>query len=122
MMLFSYLRYLAKRKNEFSIHSPFVYKLYTEVIKHQHDDVLQVLGIQRVEEFGVGSFVDDLDASTMYVLKNIHGSRNNEAIWNTICRRPDVTLSIDLYRKGLLFCREGMEKQHFVLKYRKRKQ
>ena len=29
---------------------------------------------------------------------------------------PDVTLTIDLFHEGWVFYREGMEKQHYVLK------
>ena len=116
MRVASYLRYLAKRKNEFGIHSPFVFKLYTEVIKRGRWDRLKALGIEKVKEVEAGSFDEVLDPSVMYVVKGIHDHKDNEAYWDTICGRPDVTLTIDLYHKGLFFYREGMEKQGFVLK------
>lgn len=114
-MLLSYLRYVAKRKNEFHIHSPFVYTLYTKVIRGGDEEALKAWGIERTvivtdEEVPVG------DGKVMYEVDGIHRDQKKEAFWNTICDLPDVTLTIDLYDKGLFFYREGMEKQHFILK------
>lgn len=114
-MLSSYLSYIAKRKNEFHIHSPFVYSLYTRVIRGGDEAVLKDLGIERMQQVMVGEMPDVHD-KVMYVMEGIHSDRKKEAFWNTICACPDVTLTIDLYDKGLFFYREGMEKQHFVLK------
>ena len=114
-MLLSYLRYVVRRKNEFHIHSPFVYKLYTQVIRGGDEEVLKTLGIERTEivteaEIPAGG------GKVMYVVEGIHRDQKKKMFWHTICDRPDVTLTIDLYDKGLFFYREGMEKQHFVLK------
>ena len=114
-MLGSYLRYMLKRKNAFHIHSPFVYQLYIQVIKRGDEAALKALGIERTE-LVTGGMPLGGDGSVMYVVEDIHASKKNEAYWNTICGCPDVTLTIDLYRKGLFIFREGMEKQDFVLK------
>lgn len=114
-MFLSYLRYLLKRKNEYHIHSPFVYKLYTEVIRGDHPEALKELGIDKTETLAEGAFPQK-DESVMYVMNDIHKNKQKEAFWNTICGQPDVTLTIDLYDKGLAFYREGMEKQNFILR------
>ena len=114
-MLKSYLKYLFRRKNEFHIHSPFVYALYTKVIRGGDEGALETLGIERTEQVGVGEIPEMVD-KVMYVMEDIHGDKKKEAFWDTICADPDVTLTIDLYEKGLFFHREGMEKQDFVLR------
>lgn len=114
-MLLSYLRYVVRRKNEFHIHSPFVYKLYTQVIRGGDEEALKSLGIERTE-IVMDSVIPAYDGKVMYVVEGIHRDQKKEALWHTICDRPDVTLTIDLFDKGLFFYREGMEKQHFVLK------
>ena len=114
-MLSSYLRYVMKRKNEYHIHSPFVYKLYTQVIRGGDEQALKALGIERTE-LVTGSRMPKTDDKVMYVVEDIHHDQKKEAFWNTICASHDVTLTVDLYRKGLFFYREGMEKQNFILK------
>ena len=114
-MLSSYLRYLVKRKNEYHIHSPFVFTLYTKVIRGGQPEALKELGIERIEPVMEGE-VPPKDTMVMYELADIHKNKQKEAFWNTICGHPDVTLTIDLYDKGLVFYREGMEKQNFILK------
>ena len=115
MMLASYLRYVMRRKNAFHIHSPFVYALYTKVILGGQPEALKTLGIERTEPVKEGE-IPVCDHSVMYVMEDNHKNKKKEAFWNTICSHPDVTLTIDLYDKGMVFYREGMEKQHFVLK------
>ena len=114
-MLLSYLRYVARRKNEYGIHSPFVYKLYTQVIKSHQLEKLRELGIEN-EVTLVDEQVPEKDDKVMYVVEGIHENKKKEAFWDTICSHPDVTLTIDLYDKGFVFYREGMEKQNFVLR------
>ena len=114
-MLSSYLRYVLKRTNAYHIHSPFVYTLYTKVIRGGQPEALKELGIERTVTMTEGE-MPGRDESVIYVVEEIHKSKQKEAYWDTICGHPDVTLTIDLYDKGLAFYREGMEKQNFVLK------
>lgn len=111
----SYLRYLLRRQGAFRIHSPFVYQLYTQVIQGGDDEALKSLGIESTVTVAEALPCKG-DPSVMYVVKGVHENKEKEAFWDTICGCPDVTLTIDLYRKGLFFYREGMEKQNFVLR------
>lgn len=81
---------------------------------------LAALGIQSKVTVPLDQLLDRYLAcrcqDTLFVAKDPHRDRNNEAAWDTICRHPDVTLTIDLFREGWVFYREGMEKQHYVLK------
>lgn len=111
----SYLKYLVRRTNEYHIHSPFVFKLYTKVIRGHQPEALSELGIKNTITVEEGE-IPAGDDTVMYVVNGIHANKKKEAFWNTICANPDVTLTIDLYKKGLFFYREGMEKQVFVLR------
>ena len=107
----SYLRYRLRRKGAFHIHSPFVYQLYTQVIRGGNQGALKSLGIDRTVTVTEG-MASGGDPAVMYVVEGIHDNKRNETFWDTICGHPDVTLTIDLFRRGLFFYREGIEKQH----------
>ena len=57
------------------------------------------------------------DEDTVLVFEGIHHSHRMEAAWEAIKESEGVTLTIDLYSMGLVFFREGIEKQDFILKY-----
>ena len=59
----------------------------------------------------------EVDEDSVLVFEGIHHSHRTEAAWEAIKANEDVTLSIDVYSIGLVFFREGIEKQDFVLKY-----
>ena len=54
---------------------------------------------------------------TVLVIDDIHWSGGMEKAWNEICQRADVSVTIDLYRLGLVFLRKGLSKQNFIIKY-----
>lgn len=55
--------------------------------------------------------------STIIVLDDIRWSSSMEAAWQHLREHPAVSLSIDLFRCGLLLFRQGMVKQHFCLRF-----
>lgn len=59
----------------------------------------------------------EVDEDTVLVFEGIHHSRHTEAAWEAVKASEDVSISMDLYRFGLLFFRDGIEKQDFILKY-----
>lgn len=59
----------------------------------------------------------EVDEDTVLVFEGIHHSHRTEAAWEAIKANEDVTLSIDVYSIGMVFFRDGIEKQDFVLKY-----
>lgn len=52
---------------------------------------------------------------TLIVLDDIHWSHDMERAWKEIQKFPEVTLTVDLYRFGLVFLRQGQAKEHFRL-------
>ena len=59
----------------------------------------------------------EVDEDTVLVFEGIHHSRHTEAAWEAVKASEDVSISMDLYCIGIIFFREGIEKQDFVLKY-----
>lgn len=55
--------------------------------------------------------------NTVIVLDDIHWSKGMEKAWSEIQALKEVTVTIDLYRVGLVFFRKGLTKQHFVIRY-----
>jgi len=47
----------------------------------------------------------------------MHSSGEMVEVWNEIKNQPSVTLTIDLFHMGLLFCKEELSKEDFILRY-----
>jgi len=54
---------------------------------------------------------------TILVFDDIYWSEGMVQAWKQIKAHPDVTVSIDLFRIGIVFLREELSKQEFVLRY-----
>lgn len=78
--------------------------------------------------FGRDSFEDDTwdylsdcmnykTADSVFIFEGIHHNRDIEDAWEEIKANEDVSVTFDLYSIGMVFFREGIEKQDFVLKY-----
>ena len=78
--------------------------------------------------FSCNSFEDDTwdyltdclnykTADSVFVFEGIHHNRDMEEAWEEIKGNEDVSVTFDLYCVGVVFFREGIEKQDFVLKY-----
>jgi len=58
-----------------------------------------------------------LHAGSVAVFDDIHWSREMEEAWKTIVSRPEVKVSIDLYYLGVIYFREELSKEDFVLRF-----
>ena len=54
---------------------------------------------------------------SVFIFEGIHHNRDMEDAWEEIKANEDVSVTFDLYSIGMVFFREGIEKQDFVLKY-----
>jgi len=54
---------------------------------------------------------------SVFVFDDIHWSSEMLEAWDEIRNHPLVTISIDLYRVGIIFFRETQPKQHFRLRF-----
>jgi predicted O-methyltransferase YrrM len=55
--------------------------------------------------------------NTLFVFDDIHWSKGMESAWTEIIGHPAVTVSVDLFRLGLVFFQKGCQKQHYTVLY-----
>lgn len=58
-----------------------------------------------------------INENSIFVFDDIRWSEEMEEAWKEIYSNPRVSLSIDLFKMGIVFFRKGISKQHVVLKY-----
>ena len=61
--------------------------------------------------------VPHLHENSVVVLDDIYWSAEMKTAWQQVCAHQSVTLSIDLFRLGILFFRKDRAKEHFILRY-----
>lgn len=54
---------------------------------------------------------------TVFVFDDIYWSAGMKQAWLIIISHPEISLSIDIFRFGIVFFKKNSLKQHFVLKY-----
>lgn len=72
------------------------------------------------EEATVSYFLQFLNHShndTVMVFDDIHWSKGMDNAWQSVCNHPQVSVTIDLFRLGIVFLRKECQKQHFVVWY-----
>ncbi len=129
----AYLAYLWKARTRHGVHSPFVFDFIEQVLRGCHNDTFR----KRLEQyFGAEHvrWIDDADTTgweqvylhttagrtelSVIIFTDVHTTTAHTKTWQSLYSSPEVRLSIDLYRYGLLFYRdEFREKQHFILRY-----
>lgn len=55
--------------------------------------------------------------NSVLVFDDINWSREMQAAWNIIIKDPRVTVSLDLYRFGVVFFKKSQVKEHFKLRF-----
>lgn len=58
-----------------------------------------------------------LSNSSCLVFHDIYWSREMANAWEQINKRPEVSLSIDIYKMGIVFFRKESTKQHFTIRW-----
>jgi len=64
----------------------------------------------------ISVILEVVNKDSVIILDDIHLSQGMNRAWSKIIEMPGVTLSIDLFRMGILFFRTGMYKQHYVMR------
>src|SRR5690606_10442712 len=54
---------------------------------------------------------------TVLVISGIYRNGNMKRLWQDLQKRPDVTVTIDLFRLGLVFFHDGQAKEHFRIRF-----
>jgi len=58
-----------------------------------------------------------LHAGSVVVMDDIHWSAGMEEAWKLIIAKPEVKVSVDLYHMGVVYFREELSKEDFVLRF-----
>lgn len=58
-----------------------------------------------------------LHLNSFVVIDDIHWSKGMTQAWNEIRKHPRVSISIDLFRCGILLFRKDIAKEHFTLRF-----
>jgi hypothetical protein len=53
---------------------------------------------------------------TCILIESPHENKSKELIWNELCKNPMVSISIDLFKFGILLMNRNQAKEHFVIK------
>ena len=119
------LSHLLRAKTQFSLHSPFVYRLYTEVLcsrcpghGRSAADVLW-----RLEEYyGLPHSANTLP-TTHYQLPTIDGlflvvdhPHRDEGRWKKLVDSPEWQVTLDLFTVGVAVANPHLSRQHFILR------
>jgi predicted O-methyltransferase YrrM len=54
---------------------------------------------------------------SVIIIDDIHWSHEMQQAWNEIIQLPQITVTVDLFRMGIIFFRKELSKQHFVLRW-----
>ena len=61
--------------------------------------------------------LNHLSENGLMIFDDIHWSEEMEEAWNIIVEDPIITVSIDIFKFGIVSKRKGQRKEHFILKY-----
>ena len=110
----NYVTFLLRAHTDFNLHSPFLYRLYREVL-------FAPLPRRRRKELGLRSRqeelrykLDDALGPDAYLLMP-HPHRD-EARWKALCAHPKATATLDLYHSGIVLFNPHLSKQHILLR------
>jgi predicted O-methyltransferase YrrM len=65
----------------------------------------------------VNQLLPNLTDSSVLILDDIHWSPEMNKAWEYVKQIPKVTVTIDLFRMGLVFFHKGQSKEHFTLRF-----
>jgi predicted O-methyltransferase YrrM len=57
------------------------------------------------------------DNKTVIIIDDIYYSREMEEAWNEIKRYEKVSLTVDIFRMGIVFFREGINHNNYIIRY-----
>jgi len=57
------------------------------------------------------------DTKTVIIIDDIYYSREMEEAWYEIKRYEKVSLTVDIYRMGIVFFREGINHHDYIIRY-----
>lgn len=130
--------FILKAKTQYSIQSPFLFDLYSNVVAPRLDRrfasthgidsrdryaqiLFKISDHYRATDISLGEWsLDDLlrtpDGNCIGLVRQPHSNKIREAEWSHLVADPRVTLSVDLFHTGLIFTSSKLSKQHWLLR------
>ena len=119
------LTHLLCAKTQFSLHSPFVYRIYTEVFTsrcpgrgHSAADIRW-----RLEEYYGLPHSADASPAAHGPLHTVDGvylivdhPHRDEGRWHSLVEDPSWQVTLDLFSVGVAIANPHLSKQHFILR------
>lgn len=114
-----------KKKNEFSIHSPYMFDLYNRLIKKHKRNPIRLIHLFQ-EEFGeeniimISSSYDEFQAlqtivkdSSIIIIEKPYKSKDSYNEFLKIISDPRRIVSIDLFKIGIIFQNSKLSPQEY---------
>lgn len=121
------IRHTLKRQSEYSIHSPFMFDLYTQTIKRNRNSPKLLTNLLK-QEFGkenileINSSYEDFllqqektNPNSILIIKNPYQTNITYKELQKILTDPRFILSVDLFDFVLLFYNPKLSQQHYIL-------
>lgn len=110
----SYLHFLLHATTAYGLHSPYLYRLYHEVL-------FAPIPRRRRRELGLHSrqatlrykLEHSLPRGSYQLMEHPH---RHEAQWEALCLQEGATACLDLYHSGLILFNPKLSKQHILLR------
>ncbi len=117
-----YIKYCLKATNEYSVHSPLIFDLYSKIkTKNIEQSIKKYFSKDIVIELSdYGSVIQKLRENKIIIIiiKDIHKTAGNYSVWEKINRIEKVAfVSIDFFSVGVIIKTESLlKRQHYILK------
>jgi mRNA degradation ribonuclease J1/J2 len=63
------------------------------------------------------SIAENSDSKTVIIIDDIHYSKEMEEAWEEIRLDDKVSVTIDIYRMGIVFFRRGINRNNYIIRY-----
>lgn len=106
--------------NNINLHVGNIDDLLAPVISEMNHIDLAYLDANHTYEATIRYFEeisDKIQESSIVIIDDIHWSPEMKKAWKALISHPKVTHSVDIYDAGILFFKEGLQKQHFILEF-----
>lgn len=115
-----------KKKNEYSIHSPYMFDIYNKLIKKNKNNPSKLLNIFE-KELGIGNIIkiscsyiefqkiqDIISGNIVIYIEEPYKDKNSYEEFKKILNDPRTIVSIDLFNISLISRNTKLSHQHYI--------